>query len=101
MEYRNRHQYYSDLGARGRENDGSVLRLALLLGAIVLGVSVLVAPFLQNQAARYAGYGVAGIDRLVTGSVQKTERYTVRRSVLWAEPRTVCQSPDSSICGQN
>lgn len=55
---------------------------ALLFGAIALSLSVLAAPHLKQAADTYAENRALGIDRVMTGSVEKPKTYTVRKSVL-------------------
>ena len=63
--------------------DGNVtVQSALLFGAIALSLSVLAAPLLNDAANRYAENRALGIDRVMTGSIEKSKTYTVRKSVL-------------------
>lgn len=63
--------------------DGNItVQSALLFGAIALSLSVLAAPLLNDAANRYAENRALGIDRVMTGSIEKSKTYTVRKSVL-------------------
>jgi len=55
---------------------------ALLFGAVALSLSVLAAPLLNEAANRHAENRALGIDRVVTGSIEKSRTYTIRKSVL-------------------
>lgn len=64
---------------------GATLQTALLFGAVAMALSVLIAPQLKNAADIYAQNKALGIDRVMTGSVEKpddTKTYTIRKSVL-------------------
>ena len=61
---------------------GASVQTALLFGAVAIALSVLTAPFLEEAADTYAENRALGIDRVMTGSVKKSRRYTIRRSVL-------------------
>lgn len=61
---------------------GATLQTAMLFGAVALALSVLAAPQLKSAADTYAENRALGIDRVMTGSVQKAKEYTIRKSVL-------------------
>lgn len=64
-------------------NKGNItVQSALLFGAVALSLSVLAAPLLNDAADRYAENRALGIDRVMTGSIEKSKTYTVRKSVL-------------------
>jgi hypothetical protein len=64
------------------ESGGAAVQSALLFGAIAMALSVLIAPQLKNVADTYAENRALGIDRVITGSIEKPKRYTIRKSVL-------------------
>lgn len=80
----NRTKLYSRVANRFWTNHGGniTVQSALLFGAIALSLSVLAAPLLNNAANRYAENRALGIDRVMTGSIEKSKTYTVRKSVL-------------------
>ena len=61
---------------------GATLQSALLFGAVAIALAVLVTPQLQQAADVYAENKALGIDRVITGSVEKKRTYTIRKSVL-------------------
>ena len=61
---------------------GATLQSALLFGAVAMALAVLVTPQLQQAADIYAENKALGIDRVITGSVEKKRTYTIRKSVL-------------------
>ena len=63
-------------------NGNITVQSALLVGAVALSLSVLAAPLLNDAADRYAENRALGIDRVMTGSIEKSKTYTVRKSVL-------------------
>lgn len=63
-------------------NGNITVQSALLFGAVALSLSVLAAPLLNDAADRYAENRALGIDRVMTGSIEKSKTYTVRKSVL-------------------
>lgn len=66
-----------------RNTSGNItLKSALLIGAIAMALSVLTAPLLQDATESFTENSAMGIDRVLTGSVSKTEKYLIRRSVL-------------------
>ena len=64
------------------ESGGAAVQSALMFGAIAMALSVLIAPQLKNAVDVYAENRSLGIDRVITGSVDKPKRYTIRKSVL-------------------
>jgi Flp pilus assembly pilin Flp len=69
-------------GLRRDESGGAAVQSALMFGAIAMALSVLIAPQLKNAVDVYAENRGLGIDRVITGSVEKSKRYTIRKSVL-------------------
>jgi hypothetical protein len=67
------------------------LRIALLFGAAAIAFALVAAPLADRSTdALLAG---SGLDRMSTGSVQPAGdagNYTIRRSVLQANPNSVC-----------
>ena len=60
---------------------GHSVRIAILFAAFAVVTAIVVSPWLDTTAKRYARDGL-GVDLVVTSTTEKTERYTVRRSVL-------------------
>lgn len=64
------------------QNGSSTVQVALMFGAVAMALSVLAAPQLQNAVEIYAENKALGIDRVITGSINSSREYTVRKSVL-------------------
>lgn len=73
-----------------RNEGSSSVRNALVFAGAGVALAILGAPLLQNATDRYAGNGY-GIDRVMTGSIDRPARYTVRRSVLNNEEIRLCR----------
>ncbi|MEM9332661.1 MAG: hypothetical protein AAGA53_15155 [Pseudomonadota bacterium] len=58
------------------------VQLAAFFSALAVVVALMSAPMLDKAAKQYAENRSLGIDRVITGSVEKNKRYTVRKSVL-------------------
>ncbi|MCB1424533.1 MAG: hypothetical protein R3D65_04595 [Zhengella sp.] len=69
-----------------------VLRIVLLFGSAAAALAVILTPIAENQVRDYARQGgLAGIDRMSTGSIgSRGDTYIVRRSVLQSTPGSVC-----------
>jgi hypothetical protein len=80
------------------QGGSSATQTALLFGGIALAVAVLAAPMLQAGANYYAQNRAFGIDRVMTGGVAKTERVTVRRSVLDGGSQGICDPAKGKSC---
>ncbi|MCA0047314.1 hypothetical protein LB577_10130 [Mesorhizobium sp. B283B1A] len=69
-----------------------VLRITLLFGSAAVALALIATPFLdsrtRSQSVRDDFSG--GVDMTATGSVSHRSIYTVRRSVLQAQPSSVC-----------
>lgn len=96
----------SDAGLFGRfarnERGGLTLQMALAFSALAVAGALFLAPAFQVVGDRYANnYGDSdgyGIDRTVTGSVSRSQRYTVRRSVFSTEPEIICGRAPAPAC---
>lgn len=68
------------------------LRVALLFGSAAIALALIVAPMAEKETRAVVARANApfGIDNASTGSIARTQRYTVRRSVLQASPGDVC-----------
>ncbi len=77
---------------------GASVQAAMLFGAIGMAMAVLAAPMLQGAVDYYADNRAFGLDRVMTGSVEKGNRYTVRKSVLAEDTTTTCDGKDKSNC---
>ena len=71
------------------ENGSAGVRNALMFAGVGVALAILGAPLMQSASDRYASSGY-GIDRMMTGSIDKPARYTVRRSVLGGEDLRLC-----------
>ena len=60
----------------------SSVQLAAFFGALAVLVALVSTPFLDKASQSYAENRSFGIDQVVTGSVKKAKRYTIRKSVL-------------------
>lgn len=79
---------------------GASVQAALLFGAVAMALAVLAAPMLQSATAFYAENRAFGIDRVMTGSIEKGKRHTVRHSVLDAKPGHACADKSTASCDQ-
>ena len=81
------------------DNSGeTTIRMALLLGGVAIAAAVVSAPLLDRASQTYAENGAFGIDRVLTGSIEKSKRYTIRKSVLEEEPTLVCGNANEPDC---
>ncbi len=74
-------------------NGGTTLQVALLFGAIGLAVALLATPALDAASQRIAS-SEYGVDQTVTGSVSKSSKYILRRSILSPEPQKICKKDE-------
>lgn len=58
------------------------IQLAAFFGALAILIAMIGAPILDDASRSYAENRAFGIDRVITGSVEKSNRYTIRKSVL-------------------
>lgn len=66
-----------------RSNSGeTTVQLATFFAAVAVVVALVSTPFLDKAAKEYAENRSFGIDQVITGSVDETKRYTIRKSVL-------------------
>ncbi|RUX06216.1 MULTISPECIES: hypothetical protein [unclassified Mesorhizobium] len=78
-------------GFRAADAGMGVLRIALLFGSAAVALALIATPFLDSQTrSQTARDGFPGLDMTATGSISHRSTYTVRRSVLQAEPGGVC-----------
>ena len=87
--------------ARGEDWDSTVaerepvltgvgsLRAALLFAAAAVVLALLIIPFAEKASMEMARNG-GDLDRMATGSVSSGGSYTIRKSVLQANPNSVC-----------
>lgn len=73
------------------------VQTAMLFGAVAVALAVLVAPLLHSAANQIADTRALGIDRVITGSIEKNS-YRVNRSVLSEKPVTICGGRISEHC---
>ena len=101
MAYQEPDYDFNVTGETPKEAFGIAMRFALVFGAIALGAAVLTAPLMQNAADLYAENRGFGIDRVLTGSIDKPERYTVRKSVLTQRTERICGVGNVYSCDPN
>lgn len=77
---------------------GTALRSAIIFGVAVMALSIVAAPALQDYSEQYASNHGYGIDGVTTGSVTKTKRYVLHRSVLSKEMVKICVNVDEDVC---
>ncbi|RWC88013.1 MAG: hypothetical protein EOS46_12555 [Mesorhizobium sp.] len=78
-------------GFRAADAGMGVLRIALLFGSAAVALALIATPFLDSQTrSQTARDGFPGLDMTATGSISHRSTYTVRRSVLQADPGAVC-----------
>ncbi|MBZ9740712.1 MULTISPECIES: hypothetical protein [unclassified Mesorhizobium] len=78
-------------GFRAVDAGMGVLRVTLLFGSAAVALALIATPFLDNQTrSQTARDGFPGLDMTATGSISHRSTYTVRRSVLQADPGGVC-----------
>ncbi len=65
-------------------------RMALLFCSAAVGLALLITPFAERQLRSAQLSDGVGLDQMSTGSVQRTGRYTIHRSVLQETPNSVC-----------
>lgn len=80
---------------------GLPMQMALIFGAVGVAAALLLAPALEETTRQYAADDGFGIDRTVTGSVRRAERYTIRRSVLSDRPEIICGRGAAPACGRD
>ena len=71
------------------QGGGTAVQITLAFAAIAIVFGMAAAPFLQRTVHYEARSGVA-VDRMTTGSVSNSGRYTIRRSVLAGPGDVVC-----------
>ncbi len=69
-----------------------LLRLTLLFGSAAVALALIAVPLLDDNDGRQliARDGFIGLDMTSTGSIGRSDSYTVRRSVLQRSPDSVC-----------
>lgn len=82
----------------GNNRGETPIRTTMWLGAVGLGLAVLAAPLLDSASRKYAENRAFGIDRVLTGSVGNSKRYTVRKSVLQSGETRICENRNSEDC---
>ena len=82
----------------GNDRGETPIRTTMWLGAVGLGLAVLVAPLLDSASRKYAENKSFGIDRVLTGSIGNSKRYTVRKSVLQQGEVRICEDRNAEDC---
>lgn len=77
---------------RSGTNGAGALRIVLLGGMAAAVLAILAVPYIDSEVrARVAGYQGGGeVDTMTTSSTRRGGNYTIRRSVLQANPNSVC-----------
>ena len=70
----------------GDRSGQSTVQMAAFFGALAVVVALVGAPLLDKASKEYADNRAFGIDQVITGSIEKSKRYTVRKSVLDPQP---------------
>lgn len=65
----------------GASTSSTSVQFALIIGAIAI-VTGLAVPFVYQQNAHRLAFDNSNIDRVVTGSIKKSKRYTIQKSIL-------------------
>lgn len=75
----------------GRTGMG-VVRIALLFGFVAVALALILVPIADQQSRVYSARGDLpdGVDNFKTGTVRRSETYTIRRSVLQPSPASIC-----------
>lgn len=63
------------------KSGGTSMRFALVVAAVSI-ISALVIPMAMEESSLLASFERQNIDTIITGSVKKPKRYTIRKSVL-------------------
>ena len=72
--------------------ESGAVRVALLFGSIAVAFALILGPIVDRGAGNLVAERSmsAELDRTATGSISRTNEYTVRRSVLQSSPTSVC-----------
>ena len=81
-----------DRSFRAADAGMGVLRVTLLFGSAAVALALIATPFLDSQTRSQSARDdfPGGLDMTATGSISHRSTYTVRRSVLQAQPGSVC-----------
>lgn len=77
---------------------GGLLRSVMLFGAVMMAGSIVAASYLSDYSEQYAANQGYGIDGTMTGSVTKTKRYTLQKSVLSPTTVRICADGTRGKC---
>ncbi len=77
--------------------NGHSVQMAVFLAGLALATALIAPPFLDKAAKTYADNRAFGIDTVITGSIEKAERRTIRRSVLDGDAE-VCTTSNGETC---
>lgn len=66
------------------------LRMALLFGSGMIALALLIVPIVDRAGGEQFAAGPGQLDTMSTGSISRGGNYTIRRSVLQANPNAVC-----------
>jgi hypothetical protein len=75
---------------RAAEAGMGVLRITLLFGSAAVALALIVTPFLASQTRQQFARDQFGVDAMTTGSINRQNIYTLRRSVLQSSPDSIC-----------
>jgi hypothetical protein len=85
------------------QTSAGILRVTLLFGSAAVALTLILVPIADKHARdrMFASVQSPGIDMMSTGSIASRngsgESYTIRRSVLQADPKAVCIIRDSGV----
>ncbi len=79
-------------GVRALNAGMGLLRVTLLFGSAAVALALIAVPLLDKDDSRQqiARDTFIGLDTTTTGSIGRSDTYTIRRSVLQSSPESVC-----------
>lgn len=75
------------------------MRVALLFGSIAVAFALFLVPIVSRSSQEIARANVPDLDLTATGAVSRAGNYTIRRSVLQSNAKSICiiRSNGSSV----
>ncbi len=84
----------SQISRFGKDERGmSAVEMAMMFGVVAIGFALLATPLMEKTGKRLArndGFLGQEVDNVVTGSISRSKRYTIRRSVLQPSKSSRC-----------
>ena len=80
-------------GVRAVNAGMGLLRITLLFGSAAVALALIAVPLLDKEGdgrQQIARDTFIGLDTMSTGSIGRSDTYTIRRSVLQPSPESVC-----------